>query len=78
MPGKGQGRSELEQLAHFKELEREFLGEAADDPTRIGALLDQSEAGEAVQIVADGDGRDVELAGELEPIDLLVGLAIAA
>jgi len=78
LPGKGLGGSQFEQLAHFEQLQRKIPVEASDGPSGIGALLDQAEPGEAIEIVADRDRGYVEFPGQLGSIDLLAGPAVAA
>src|SRR5690242_7433041 len=74
----GEGRAQLEQFPHFEELERELLGETADDPAGVRPPLHQAEAREAVEVIAYGDRGNLEFARQLEPVDLLIGLAVAA
>ena len=66
---KGARRAQLEHLADLEKLEREAGGEALEHPAGIRPLLDQPEALEAVEELADAGGRDAELPRQLEFVD---------
>src|SRR5208282_5967317 len=76
--GESHRRSSLEQLSHFKNLQCEFASEPADDPAGIRTPFDQPKAVEAVQILADRARGHAKLPSQLQSVDDVAGLVIAA
>ena len=65
----GPRRAQLEHLPDLEQLQREAGGEALEHPAGVRPLLDQAEALEAVEELADAGGRHAELAGQFELVD---------
>jgi hypothetical protein len=70
-------RAQFQHFPHLEEFLGEFAGESFERPASARAFLQKSELAEAIEIVADCRSRDAELTREVEPVDLLAGLAIA-
>ena len=72
------GRAQFEHLTDLEQLVGKVLGEAVEHPACIGPLLDEPEAAEAVEELADAGGRDAELTRHFQLIDLRARTRIAA